>query len=100
MIIPPYQRFFICLRRFLNHANIANVFQISPLLCLYSEFFWSVFSRIPTEYGEILRISQYASHFISLTLFSVGLTNSYSKITNKYQLKQKYKISIDLKINI
>ena len=28
-------------------------------------------------------------HFISLTLFSVGLTNSYSKITNKYQLKQK-----------
>ena len=38
--------------------------------------------------------------FISLTLFSVGLTNSYSKITNKYQLKQKYKISIDFKINI
>ena len=39
-------------------------------------------------------------HFISLTLFSVGLSNSYSKITNKYQLKQKYKISIDFKINI
>ena len=39
-------------------------------------------------------------YFISLTLFSVGLTNSYSKITNKYQLKQKYKISIDFKINI
>ena len=28
-------------------------------------------------------------HFISLTLFSVGLTNSYNKITNKYQLEQK-----------
>ena len=27
--------------------------------------------------------------FISLTLFSVGLINSCSKITNKYQLKQK-----------
>ena len=39
-------------------------------------------------------------HFISLTLFSVGLTNSYSKITNKYQLKQKYKISIDFKIDV
>ena len=25
----------------------------------------------------------------SLTLFSVGLTNSYSETTNKYQLKQK-----------
>ena len=26
----------------------------------YSEFFWSVFSRIWTEYEEILRISQYS----------------------------------------
>ena len=28
-------------------------------------------------------------YYITLTLFSVGLTNSYSKITNKYQLTQK-----------
>ena len=28
--------------------------------CLYSELFWSVFSRIRTEYGEILRISPYS----------------------------------------
>ena len=27
--------------------------------CPYSEFFWSFFSRIPTEYGEILRICPY-----------------------------------------
>ena len=27
---------------------------------LYSEFFWSVFSRILTDYGEILRISPYS----------------------------------------
>ena len=26
----------------------------------YSELFWSVFSRIPNEYGEILRISPYS----------------------------------------
>ena len=31
----------------------------------------------------------FSFHFICLTLFSVGLTNSYSKIANKYQLKQK-----------
>ena len=30
-------------------------------------------------------------HCISLTLFFVGLTNSYSNITNKYQHKQKIK---------
>ena len=28
--------------------------------CSYLEFFWSVFSRILTEYGEILRISPYS----------------------------------------
>ena len=29
-------------------------------ICPYSELFWSVFSRIWTEYGEILRISPYS----------------------------------------
>ena len=28
--------------------------------CLYSELFWSTFSHIRTEYGEILRISPYS----------------------------------------
>ena len=28
--------------------------------CAYSELFWSAFSRIRTEYGEILRISPYS----------------------------------------
>ena len=28
--------------------------------CPYLEFFWPVFSRIRTEYGEILRISSYS----------------------------------------
>ena len=28
--------------------------------CLYSEFFWSVFSRIWTEYGEMQSISPYS----------------------------------------
>ena len=28
--------------------------------CLYSELFWFAFSRIWTEYGEILRISSYS----------------------------------------
>ena len=28
--------------------------------CLYSELFWSTFSHIRTEYGEILRTSPYS----------------------------------------
>ena len=28
--------------------------------CPYSEFYWSIFSHIPTEYGEILHISPYS----------------------------------------
>ena len=31
-----------------------------PKKCLYLEFFWSVFVRIWTEYGEIRSISQYS----------------------------------------
>ena len=31
-----------------------------PEMCPYSELFWSVFSRIRTENGEILRISPYS----------------------------------------
>ena len=31
-----------------------------PLREKYSEFFWSVFSHVRTEYGEILRISPYS----------------------------------------
>ena len=44
-------------------------------------------------------VTRFSFHFISLTLFSVGLINSYSKITNKYQLKQKCKTSVDYNIN-
>ena len=45
---------FFCLSLF----NLC-VFKFPPLCekCPYSEFFWSVFSRIRTEYGEIRRIS-------------------------------------------
>ena len=38
------------------------MFNVKLTLCekgLYSKFFWSVFSRIRTEYGEILSISPY-----------------------------------------
>ena len=37
--------------------------QLNPSLrkkCPYSELFWSAFSRIRTEYGEIPRISPYS----------------------------------------
>ena len=29
-------------------------------MCPYSELFWSIFSRIRTEYGETIRISSYS----------------------------------------
>ena len=52
------------------------------------------------EQSEDLRTTGW-SHFIPVTSFCVGLTNSYSKITNNNQLKKyKYKINIDFKITI
>ena len=35
--------------------------------CPYSEFFWSEFSRIRTEYGEIIRVSPYSVRMLENT---------------------------------
>ena len=43
--------------------------------CPYSEFFWSVFLRIRTEYGEILRISPY----------SVGIRENTDQKNSEYR---------------
>ena len=48
----------------LNSKYTSRLFSLQlPSLrekCPYSELFWSAFSRIRTEYGEILRISPYS----------------------------------------
>ena len=45
-----------------NHfnPNLIPSFRTLREKCLYSKFFWSAFSRIRTEYGDILRISPYS----------------------------------------
>ena len=35
--------------------------------CPYSEFFWSVFSRILTKYGDLLRKSPYSVQMLENT---------------------------------
>ena len=58
-----FQVFNVCLVFYMS-TKITRLLNSSkkPLRekCLYSEFFWSVFSRIRTEYGEILRTSAYS----------------------------------------
>ena len=49
---PPH---FGCSTEFLNSASV-----IMSKKCPYSEGFWSAFSRIWAEYGEILRISPFS----------------------------------------
>ena len=44
----------------LHNCRIREDFNSLSEKCLYSEFSWSVFSRIWTGYGEILRISSYS----------------------------------------
>ena len=41
-------------------SDYAEAYSTLHEKCSYSEFFWSAFSRIVTEYGEILRISLYS----------------------------------------
>ena len=48
-------------RKFMNYRCFKSLSKVSlRKKCPYSEFFWSPFSRILTEYGEILRISPYS----------------------------------------
>ena len=49
------------LKHLLTKNLIAKKTVLLPLpeKCPYSEFFWSVFDRIRTDYGQILRISPY-----------------------------------------
>ena len=51
------------LKQFKWNYDFTGGVRLIPLLpkkCPYSELFWSAFSRIRTEYGEILRISLYS----------------------------------------
>ena len=40
-----------------KHRKLLFPFWVLRKKCPYSEFFWSAFSRIWTEYGEIFRVS-------------------------------------------
>ena len=44
----------------LRETRSKRQYQALRKKCPYSEFFWSAFSRIWTEYGEILPISPYS----------------------------------------
>ena len=59
--------------------------------CLYSELFWSVFSRIRTEYGEILRREMY--YLAGEGAFSTGtfLSNSQYFLSIKFGKKIFFK---------
>ena len=78
---------------------LANSSQLKPLLalrekCLYSEFFWSVFSRIRTEYGEMQentgqKNSQYEHFSCSVGALDVRLGSKYASDSHpKTRLKK------------
>ena len=52
----------LCLESYIRHPAISclRVWQWLRKKCPYSELFWSVFSRIQTEYAEIRSISPYS----------------------------------------
>ena len=66
--------------------NLSNVLKFFDLTlhqkCRYSELFWSVFSRIWTEYGEILRTSPYS--FRMRENIDQSNSKSFAKFTRKH----------------
>ena len=45
----------------INHTQLLGIIHlVQRKKCPYSELFWSAFSRIRTEHGEMIRISPYS----------------------------------------
>ena len=55
--------------------------------CLYSEFFWSVYFRIRTEYAELLRISSYSIRMREYTDRLEKLRHFSSNVSPNYLLR-------------
>ena len=54
--------------------------------CLYSELFWSVFSSIWTEYGEIRSISPYSDQMLKNTDQNIPNADTfYAVVINPFQ---------------
>ena len=86
------------IKQFSENVSLAKWLSV----CLQTKWLWVQVLLLSFKF-QISRLFRARSSFLfnfSLILFSVGLTNSYSKLTNKYQLKQKDRISIDFKMNI
>ena len=49
-------------------------------MCPYSEFLWSIFSRIRTEYEDILRISPYSIRMRENTDQKTPNTNTFQAV--------------------
>ena len=66
--------------------------------CLYSEFFWSAFSRIRTEYGSPNAGEHRPEKFRMRTLFkqwhTYGLSLSTLKMVHSYLLNRKRKTKV------
>ena len=82
--------------------------------CPYSELFWSIFSRIWTEYGEILRISPCSvpiqentdqnnseyGHFHAVEIEATNLINRKKQKNNERQLSVLLNNISNVKYNI
>ena len=62
--------------------------------CPYSEFFLSVFSRIRTKYGEILRISPYSIQIGENTDLKNSECGSFSRSEGFYGRTPEFKASL------
>ena len=67
---------------FLNTSNNLNIDHCVKSVKIWS-FFWSLFSRIRTEYGEISRIQFYVEFNYSADLI-ISISKRTEKLTRNY----------------
>ena len=62
-----------------------NIKAITRKKCPYSELFWSAFSRIRTEYGELLRISPYSVRMQEMRARTTPSTDTFHAVHHMNQ---------------
>ena len=87
--ILPLYIYIVCIYYILNKLYIIYTLRKK---CPYSELFWSAFSRIRTEYGQILRIQSKGGKM--RTIITLNTYTSCSEIVGLSFIRKKFNVQV------
>ena len=90
-IPPPYPHSFLILRVVHSFLRIVFTHYTKSRKCPYSELFWSVFSRLWNEYGEIRSTSPYSVRMRKMLTKITPKTDTFTAVIEEHLLNNALK---------